>query len=196
MKRPACSILLKRKEVVYNRKYNMRCFKMMKYNHYGVEVIYQVISKDFREVLRENNINYIDLPVLENVVKYIKEDVTRYAYIVPCEMEDNLISVYITEEILIDMNWKILALDIRNQIDGKPAMNPETKCHLLCRTVEEIYNEEIKCDSDDLFTCLCDREDITPLEFRLILGNLGYEVEDLLQMDCSEVDVDKLKEMR
>lgn len=53
MKRPACSILRKRKEVVYNRKYNMRCFKMMKYNHYGVEVIYQVISKEFRHELDE-----------------------------------------------------------------------------------------------------------------------------------------------
>ena len=41
---------------------------MEKFNHYGVEVIYQVIDGPFEEVLKQNGVKYTALPYIEDIV--------------------------------------------------------------------------------------------------------------------------------
>lgn len=166
---------------------------MERHNHYGIDVLFQIVETSFKKQLKDNGIAYIDLPVVENVIKYTTNGLERYALIVPCGVESYAEKVYITPEIPLDMSWEKLKEDIDNQLYGKknPPMEMETKAHMLCRMVEEANNKQ---QNDFWNTCM--ENEIDPLDFRMTLRTLGYEVEDLLEMDCHDVDVDKLNRMK
>lgn len=93
------------------------------YKHYGKEVIFQQIQdKRFIDVLKENNVDYTELPILDyRVLLYHKEAENYYAIIVPVNaVEVYLENVYIAKEIPLDMNWENLVEDINNQRNGEP----------------------------------------------------------------------------
>lgn len=91
---------------------------MEKFNHYGVEVIYQVIDGPFEEVLKQNGVKYTALPYIEDIVfRYEKNGRRKYAYIEVEKLPDDYAErVYITSEIPEDLSWKGIAEDtgIRN----------------------------------------------------------------------------------
>ena len=56
---------------------------MEKFNHYGVEVIYQVIDGPFEEVLKQNGVKYTALQYIDDIVfRYETKGQSKYAYIV------------------------------------------------------------------------------------------------------------------
>lgn len=167
---------------------------MKKYMHYGIEVVYQTTDRSFKQYLKDNNIEYIDLPIIENVIKYDKNGISKYACIVECGIEDYEERIYITEQVPLDMNWQNLINDIDSQINGEDPARMETKAHMLCRLVEDIIwksgNDDFSLDD------MSAQDEIDPLDFRLTLRTLGYEVEELLEMDCSDVDTEELERMK
>ena len=84
---------------------------MRQFEHYGVPVIYQCLKdQSFKEELKEKEIEYTELPLLDHVVlKYEYENNTRYALIVSCFFVDEYCEdVYITERVPDDMSWENL----------------------------------------------------------------------------------------
>ena len=185
---------------------------MKKYKHSGIEVLYQITDKHFKDFLKINGIEYIDLPILEDVIQYSKEGIIKYAYIVPCGIEEYYEKIYITKQIPLDMSWEKLANDIDSQVQGASPMQIESKAHFLCKTVEDLimrtkskpYSLYRKIEDNGLyknnravsFEDIFKEEDINPIDFRLTLGNLGYTVDDLLAMDTSDVNIEFLLKMK
>lgn len=50
--------------------------------HYGVDVVFQILEENFRDVLYNANIQYEELPLLNvDVIRYVKDGTTKYACI-------------------------------------------------------------------------------------------------------------------
>lgn len=164
------------------------------YKHYGKEVIFQQIQdKRFIDVLKENNVNYTELPILDyRVLLYHKEAENYYAIIVPVNaVEVYLENVYITKEIPLDMNWENLVEDINNQRNGETPMMLKTKAKLLCEKAEKLVLESENKNDDGFFSSL-DTE-INPAYFRQALITLGYSIEEVLEMEHHDVNEEYLR---
>lgn len=162
---------------------------MKEFKHYGKSVYKQVTGKEFRAVLRDNNIQYIDLPLIDvDVVKYEKDGITKYAVlrelVVP---EDYLEVVYTTEFIPDDCDWEKLIEDVDRQERGEePAIMP-TKLKLILDMAENMAREK----SDDDFMSMMS-EGVSTEELGWALISLGYNKDKISTMDASDVDKDLL----
>lgn len=116
---------------------------MEKFNHYGVEVIYQVIDGPFEEVLKQNGVKYTALPYIEDIVfRYEKDGQRRYAYIEVEKLPDDYAErVYITSEIPEDLSWKGIAEDYRNQKSGERPANLHTRAYMIFSAA---YNDALR----------------------------------------------------
>lgn len=168
---------------------------LKKYTHYGIEVIYQVIdtfkNSNFRQALKENGIEWVDLPILEpDVLTYIKDGVRRYACIEECPEDTE--AVYITESIPLDMDWKKLIDDCNHQGRGKEPMQMKTKAKVICEKAEEMaYKSAIEnCAEKDPFMMAMTEYNSEDLKCAFIA--LGYSREDILNMDHCDVADDFL----
>ena len=46
--------------------------------HYGVDVVFQILEENFRDVLYNANIQYEELPLLDvDVIRYVKDGTTK-----------------------------------------------------------------------------------------------------------------------
>ena len=164
------------------------------YKHYEKEVIFQQIQdKRFIDVLKENNVDYTELPILDyRVLLYHKEAENYYAIIVPVNaVEVYLENVYIAKEIPLDMDWCNLVEDINNQRSGDCPIELKTKAKLLCEKAEELALESEHKNDDDFFSSL-DTE-INPAYFRQALITLGYSIEEVLEMEHHDVNEEYLR---
>lgn len=88
------------------------------YKHYDNDVVFQQLQDmHFINALKENHVEYKELPILDyRVLLYSKDMEDKYAVIVPVNaVETYLENVYITTEIPQDMSWENLIEDINNQ---------------------------------------------------------------------------------
>ena len=107
---------------------------MEKFNHYGVEVIYQVIDGPFEEVLKQNGVKYTALPYIEDIVfRYEKDGQRRYAYIEVEKLPDDYAElVYITSEI---------PEDYRDQKSGERPAKLHTRAYMIFSAA---YNDALR----------------------------------------------------
>lgn len=167
---------------------------MRKYTHYGKEVIYQqLVDESFRMVLKKNGIKYIDIPILENdVLMYEKDGKTRYVCIVTGNAPDAYIeNTYMTTDIPVDMNWNNLLLDCQGQKNGEKPMELKTKAKLICEKAEEMAMEKAAENIENIF----ELPELDPREFRLALIAMGYSLDEIKEMDHSDIDEDFLNRM-
>ena len=164
-----------------------------KYVHYGIEVVYQqLMNCSFRDELKKSGIKYTDLPLLENdVLVYTLDGKTKYACItcrpgIECSIEN----VYLTDTVPLDMSWSNLILDCEQQRKGEQPMLPKTKAKVICDKALEIAENHMSTNADSI-----DVLEVTPQEFRLAVIHMGYDPQELLEMDHWDVDDDFLKEM-
>ena len=161
------------------------------YKHYGV-IVAKGFEDDFIGRLSRNGIEYNFLPVYISgmeVISYRSKGVKKYAVIM--RHEDGQ-TVYVTTDIPDDLDWKKLVKDIDNQISGHPAMEMESKLHLVLDTA--IKNVPVK-ESTSLFMMA---PGPTPREVATELIMLGYGKEDIKAMamsDNHDVDPDYLQDV-
>lgn len=167
--------------------------EMEKFTHYGIEVVYQLLDtykgNNFRQTLKENGVEWTDLPVLEpDVLTYTKDGVRRYACIK--ERQEFTEVVYITESIPLDMDWGKLIDDCDQQNNGEAPMEMETKARIICRKAEEMALEYVIENNKKENPFFMPR--ITPEELKRAFIALGYSREDILDMDHHDVADDFL----
>lgn len=156
---------------------------MKTFMHYGKEVIWQqAYGGEFRTHLKNEGVDFIDLPILGNdVLRYSKDGRTRYACIKSVNAPDEwLEDIYITFDIPLDMSWENLIKDCDAQRHGEPPMALFTKARLICDAALEM----IKNHSEFSFF---EDPDVSPADFKLALINLGYRLDDILSMDHHDV---------
>ena len=165
---------------------------MEKYLHYNEEVIYQQLADtSFKEELKKNDIDYMELPILDSdVITYIKDGKRKYACIVVNNTAETYIeNVYITDQMPLDMNWENLVLDCKGQRNGEPPMEMETKAKVICDKAEEMALAEAKCGFWEI-------PEVDPKIFRMALISLGYNLDDIYEMDHHDIDEEFLDRMR
>lgn len=123
---------------------------MEEYLHYGKKVTYIYCDGyDYREILRRKNIEYEDIPLLDNEYRMIRYN-NHYAMIKPLPSYDDCsCSVYIFDDIPEDLLFYLIARDIDNQREGYEPMKKNTKAYILiqeaaCAVVETA--EKDACD--------------------------------------------------
>lgn len=164
---------------------------MWKATHYGVDVTAQYIEGRFKKILRENGIKYTEAPILiHDVIEYDTNDKHKYACIEPCG--ENSEYVCITERIPLDLNWKALMDDCKEQgsPNNKEPQKLETKAHKIIE--EATYYSLI--DDGNLFNVLPEI-DYNMMKFYITI-NLGIDIKELMTMDLTGIDEDVLDKIK
>lgn len=110
------------------------------YTHYGIEVVRQVTGTPFTSSLSNAGIDYVELPVITPlVVMYTKDEVKKYAVIVPCSIPDDYQEiVYVTTEIPADLSWTNLIDDVEAQhLDGAAPKIMQSRLRIMLETAYE-----------------------------------------------------------
>lgn len=157
------------------------------FKHYDKIVYCQTIEGGhFKELLKSEKVDYIELPVLDQDVVYYKRGLKKeaYALIKSGEYED----VYITDSIPLDMKWDLLVKDCEAQKSGKAPMEMVTKAKMI---VDKACINATKC-TDDLLE-VPKKPDTTAI--RVALAGMGYGIDDLKQMDHHDIDDDFWKKL-
>lgn len=171
--------------------------------HYGSPVSFQYTEKDFRDILTERKINYIDLPILDSdVVKYKVDGITKYA-VIKSVIEGY--KIYITETIPDDLDFNLLVEDIDEQRTAiirnqEPCpMQQATKLYKMIACADKILhqlridemdnklkNKEITQEEYWKFNFL----NPVPIEDTAIyiIRNIHYDKKQLLKMDHHDID--------
>lgn len=157
------------------------------FKHYDRVVYCQTIEGGhFKELLKSEKVDYIELPVLDQDVVYYKRGLKKeaYALIKSGEYED----VYITDSIPLDMNWDLLVKDCEAQKSGKAPMEMVTKAKMI---VDKACINATK-STDDLLE-VPKKPDTTAI--RVALAGMGYGIDDLKKMDHHDIDDDFWKKL-
>lgn len=164
---------------------------MEKFIHYGVEVVVQSITEKFEDQLKELDIPYIELPLIEDkVLRYIYNGQKKYAYITYSNIPDEYREkVYITTEIPEDMCWRNIELDYRGQMDNEEPRLLPSRARVLYDKAEEIIKEDRKPTS---FLNWIDRPD--KKEIKLALLSLGITWDELKEMNHYDVSDSELND--
>lgn len=162
---------------------------MWKATHYGVDVTAQYIDGKgrFKKLLKEHGIKYTEAPILtQDIIEYDANGKHKYACIEPCG--ENSEYVCITERIPLDLNWKALMDDCREQDfpNNKEPQKLETKAHKIIE--EATYYSLI--DGGNPFNGLPDI-DYNMMKFYITI-NLGIDMEKFMEMDLTGIDEDIL----
>ena len=171
--------------------------------HYGSPVSFKYIENDFRDVLSERNIGYIDLPIMDSdVVKYKFDGVTKYAVI---KRDIEGYKIYITEVIPDDLDFKLLVEDIdeqRTAIIRKQELQPmeqQTKLYKMIAYADEILHQSrIEEMNNKLKNKEITQEEYWKFNFlspvpiedtaMYIIKNIHYDRKQLLKMDHHDID--------
>lgn len=157
--------------------------------HYGEDVIVQY-CKDFRNVLREQGVKFIDIPIKSHeVITYEKDG--RRIYVIINRIEDGE-KTYMTHQIPLDMDWEKLITDCDEQtINGKEPMEMETKAHMLINEAVTLARK-FKCETGEFTFNLSEP---TAKEIVVMLLRCGHTVADILQMDHHDIEDEFLDEL-
>lgn len=175
--------------LVYDRKEDMKMKRVYAnaFKHYDRTVYCQTMEGGhFKDFLKSEKVNYIELPILDQDVVYYKIGLKKeaYALIKSGEYEN----VYITDSIPLDMNWNLLVKDCEAQKFGKQPMEMVTKAKII---VDKACNDATK-STDDLFE-VPKKPDAAAI--RVALAGMGYGIDDLKQMDHHDIDDDFWKKL-
>lgn len=171
------------------------------YTHYGINVVRQILDSPFIITLMQNNVKFIELPLIEHqVLKYETNGIKKYALIQPLNIPDDYLeAVYITTAVPDDGNWTSLIYDIDAQHnDGaEPAQMPSRL--KFCTNVA----------SENAFKTLSDKypaknfgelPEIPENEFLsetvIELARLGWTKDDLLCADSHDVNQEYLEKIK
>lgn len=164
---------------------------MERFKHYGQEVVYQFLEEgSFIDHLEKNGVEYTELPIMEDrVVCYAIDGRKKYAYMTGAAFR----SVYITEEIPLDMSWENIAADHQAQRDGEEPMVMKTKALALIERAVTATTKEPEVTS--ILEMALPEPDFDEIKSYLFFA-LGYEVEDILKMEHHDVDPDFLAKLK
>ena len=162
---------------------------MKKFLHYGEEVVFQWIEPyRFFESAKENQIELEELPILEyRIFRYHVDGKEKFACMIPDTEE-----VYITEKIPVNMSWENLIRDCRNQRRGEAPAQLKSKAYLLCEKAIMLAEEIDKENHEDDAWYI---PEVKPELFRISLIRYGFNLDELKEMDCRDIDMDFLKDM-
>ena len=160
---------------------------MQRYNHYGVEVVRQIIDGSFTDYLKKEGIKYTELPFDDIIVTYEKDGVKKYAVIFPLLIPDDYAEkVYVTERIPDDCDWKALVNDVEAQHDGEEPKKIKTRIRYMLDKAIDYVAKESSCG-------LWGIPEETPEYFQTIQRHLiasGYSLSELSKLKESAYDVD------
>lgn len=167
------------------------------YIHYDIEVVRQVTGTPFTSSLSKAGIDYIELPVIAPlVVMYTKDEVKKYAVIVPCSIPDDYQEiVYVTTEIPADLSWQNLIDDTESQyIDGAAPKIMQSRLKMLLDTAYSIAFERLAdiYPAKDMFSQPEIPEAELYQETKLELFRLGCDIDYLKSASAHDVDTDFL----
>ena len=152
---------------------------MRELTHYGKKVTYQIVETPFRKFLRQNGIEYFDLPILDaDVIQYYKEEEIRYALTRKMGEDE---AVYITDSIPLDMDWGALLRDCRGQLDGAAPEEMATKA----KRIIDKATAAAWPDTPDLFA---PSPEPTIQDVAIEIVRLGYDLNELQVMDHHDID--------
>ena len=166
---------------------------MKKLTHYGQEVIYQqLLDTGFRDALRKKGIDYTDLPIVDDdVLMYTADGTVKYVCIVKGNSPDTYVeNTYMTTQIPVDMSWDNLIYDCKSQLQGGDPMPLKTKAKVLCEKALQLARDA--SPDTDVFSAF---QIVNARDFNFALVSLGYELDDIAQMDHHDISDDFLKEM-
>lgn len=148
-----------------------------KYTHYDVEVIRQYATESFLDYLREQAMEFLELPIVEaNVIRYIKDGQTKYAIL--DEPDGEGYYIYTTNSVPVDMSWTKLISDIKNQANGEEPLKLMSKTKVLLCKAEEMVNKMNETETDDK---------TFSRDMRLMLVHMGVDLDEL-KNNASDVD--------
>lgn len=164
---------------------------MKKYTHYGVEVVcQQLIDTNFKSKMKKEGVKCTELPILKNEVLVCEKDgVVKYACIIRENAPDTCIeNVYITTSIPLDMSWEKLVLDCQAQQSGAAPMQIKTKAKLICEEAEKMAMNQ---EEGNWFNV----PELNSRDFTTALAAMGYDIDDIMDMDHHDISVDFLRRM-
>lgn len=165
--------------------------------HYGVDVVFQILEENFRDVLYNANIQYEELPLLDvDVIRYVKDGTTKYACI--GHEDEGYRCVYITEHIPDDLDFKLLMEDIDNQVRHGVPMEKESKLHkLICKVINDITDTMAAEEPlDNFFDSGIKDPTIKDIvaAFKVEYAAHAYRLDDLKNMEHSNIDPEFFQE--
>lgn len=165
--------------------------------HYGIDVVFQIIEENFRDVLHNADIQYDELPILDvDVIRYVKDGMTKYACI--GQEEEGYRCVYITEQIPDDLDFKLLMKDIDNQIRHGVPMEKESKLSkLICKVINDLADIMAAEEPlEDFFSSGFKEPAIKDIvaAFKVEYAARAYRIDDLKNMEHSDIDPEFFQE--
>lgn len=162
-----------------------------RFMHYGKEVLYQYLDKPFPKYLKENKIDYVELPIIDDfVVTYEYQGQKRYAYMPGSSM----CKVYIIEDIPLDMSWENIDLDYMGQEQHEPPMQLKSRAATLIAEADRIISQEkAKSQSiEEFLSSAMPEPDYDGIKTYLMF-HFGYRVDDIMEMQHDDVPEDVLE---
>lgn len=159
--------------------------------HYGIDVVFQIIEENFRDVLHNADIQYDELPILDvDVIRYVKDGMTKYACI--GQEKEGYRCVYITEQIPDDLDFKLLMEDIDNQVRHGVPMEKESKLDkLICKVINDLADIMAAEEPlEDFFSSGIKEPTIKDIvaAFKVEYAARAYRIDDLKNMEHSDID--------
>lgn len=160
------------------------------YSHYGVNVFHQYVGeyREFEKFLESKNVKYRYIPVCPN--DDVRNNVLTYDF---NGRKFALLvgnSCILTTEVPEDGDWYNLYCDVRDQMDGEESYQMKSKVKVILELAEQKAVEDIrqaaKTDMEKLMSLL--PQDPDPWNIKMYLSAMGYNIEELLEMDHDDVD--------
>lgn len=165
--------------------------------HYGIDVVFQIIEENFRDVLHNADIQYDELPILDvDVIRYVKDGTTKYACI--GHEDEGYRCIYITEQIPDDLDFKLLMEDIDNQVRHGVPIEKEGKLHKLIGKVINDLADIMATEEplEDFFSSSIKEPAIKDIveAFKVEYAARAYRIDDLKNMEHSDIDPEFFQE--
>lgn len=166
---------------------------MTNLTHYGNKVTYGACAESFINILEHNNIEFTELPLLDNlVITFNYDGEKKYALITGRKHQQEYEHVFITNAIPDDMDWKKLEIDCSHQIRGG---EPEQMNSRFSLAVEKAHNkalDELDENIDEGIHFQSEGENIPEDKlYKTIyryLVNYGYDVNRIKKINTGDVD--------
>lgn len=163
------------------------------FKHYDVKVMIQDNGEAFEKWLKETGVEYTYLPILEDkVLMYTEQEgIQKYAYIPRDHWH-----IFTTTEIPLDLNWKNIERDYRDQKKGEEPMRLPTRASLLMARADELSREDGERAGELVDFCWEPPADILNSSLMQLGTNL-LEIDEMDHHDISQKYLDeKIKELK
>lgn len=164
---------------------------MTNLTHYGNKVTHEAYTESFINILERNNIEFTELPLLDNlVITFNYDGEKKYALILDSEHYQEYEHVFITNAIPDDMDWEKLATDCSNQFSGGEPKQMNSRFSLV---VEKAYNNAVDelVENKNEGVHFVDEDNIPEEKlYKMIykyLVNYGYDVNRIKKINTGDV---------